>query len=198
MIGRLMDGYDKSPHRDNTIVVFWGDHGWHLGEKEHWRKFALWEEATRSPLIWVAPGVTKPNSVCHQPVDFMSIYPTVCDLAGVPIPSHVQGQSLKPLLLKPDMAVLKPAITTFHKDNHGLRFADWRYIRYADGGEELYDHKADPYEWKNLANDPQHAALKKELAQHLPKQNVDERPRDDANAKANKNKNKNKKQKAAQ
>jgi arylsulfatase A-like enzyme len=187
MIGRLMDGYDKSPHRDNTIVVFWCDHGWHLGEKEHWRKFALWEEATRSPMIWIAPGVTKPDTICHQPVDFMSIYPTVCDLTGVPIPSHVQGRSLKPLLAKPDTIWKEPAITTFHQNNHGLRFPDWRYIRYADGGEELYDHKADPYEWTNLANDPKHAAVKKELAQYLPRQNVDERPRNDGAGKAKKN-----------
>jgi arylsulfatase A-like enzyme len=191
MIGRLMDGYDKSPHRDNTIVVFWCDHGWHLGEKEHWRKFALWEEATRSPMIWIAPGVTKPNAVCEQPVDFMSIYPTVCDLAGVPIPSHVQGPSLRPLLANPDTKWLQPAITTFHQNNHGLRSADWRYIRYADGGEELYDHRSDPYEWTNLANDTQYAAVKKELAQFLPQQNVAERPRDDAGAnKAKKNANK--------
>ncbi|MDZ4684722.1 MAG: sulfatase [Planctomycetaceae bacterium] len=188
MIGRLMDGYDKSPHRDNTIVVFWCDHGWHLGEKEHWRKFALWEEATRSPVIWIAPGVTKPDTVCHQPVDHMSIYPTVCDLAGVPIPSHVQGPSLKPLLSSPDTKWPQPAITTFHQNNHGLRFPDWRYIRYADGGEELYDHKSDPYEWTNLANNPQYAAVKKDLAQYLPTQNVDECPRDnDGAAKAKKN-----------
>ncbi|HUQ69417.1 MAG TPA: sulfatase [Planctomycetaceae bacterium] len=197
MIGRLMDGYDKSPHRDNTIVVFWCDHGWHLGEKEHWRKFALWEEATRSPVIWIAPGGTKPGTVCHQPVDHMSIYPTVCDLAGVPIPSHVQGPSLKPLLTNPDTKSPQPAITTFHLNNHSLRFPDWRYIRYADGGEELYDHKSDPYEWTNLANDSKYAAVKKDLAQYLPTQNVDERPRDGGNSEGAKAK-KNAKKKAAQ
>ncbi len=71
MIGRLLDALDKSPYRDNTIIVLWGDHGWHLGEKEHWRKFALWEEATRAPLMWVAPGVTHPGGVCERTVDFM-------------------------------------------------------------------------------------------------------------------------------
>ena len=83
MIGRLLDALDASEYRDNTIIVLWGDHGWHLGEKEHWRKFALWEEATRAPLIWVVPGVTKPNQVCERTVDFMSIYPTLSDLCGI-------------------------------------------------------------------------------------------------------------------
>src|SRR6185295_15340527 len=75
MVGRLLDACDKSPVKDNTIIVLWGDHGWHLGEKLHWRKFALWEEATRTPFIWVAPGVTKPGGNCQRTVDFMSIYP---------------------------------------------------------------------------------------------------------------------------
>ena len=86
MIGRLIDGLDKSPYADNTIIVLWGDHGWHLGEKQHWRKFALWEEATRAPLIFVVPGVTKPAGVCARTVDFMSIYPTLTDLCGLPTP----------------------------------------------------------------------------------------------------------------
>ena len=83
-IGRVLDAYDKSPAKDNTIIVFWGDHGWHLGEKEHWRKFALWEEATRAPFMWVVPGVTKPGGICKSPVDFMSVYPTLCDLTALP------------------------------------------------------------------------------------------------------------------
>ena len=81
-IGRLLDAFEKSPQRDNTIICLWGDHGWHLGEKQHWRKFALWEEATRAPLIWVVPGVTKAGGVCQRAVDFMSIYPTLCELAA--------------------------------------------------------------------------------------------------------------------
>ena len=83
MIGRLIDALDKSPHRDNTIICFWGDHGWHLGEKQHWRKFTLWEEATRASLIWVAPGVTKPGTASDRTVDFMSIYPTQIGRAHV-------------------------------------------------------------------------------------------------------------------
>ncbi len=183
MVGRLMDGLEKSPYRDNTVIVFWGDHGWHLGEKEHWRKFALWEEATRAPMIWVAPGITKPGGVCDRTVDFMSIYPTLCDLAGISIPSHVKGASLQPLLTDPKAKWDQPGITTFHKDNHGVRTEGWRYIRYADGGEELYDETADPYEWTNLASDPKHSARKSEMAKWLPRENAPELPRGDAGSK---------------
>lgn len=178
MVGRLLDGLEKSPHRDNTIVVFWGDHGWHLGEKHHWRKFALWEESTRAPLIWVVPGVTTAGGVCRRPVDFMSIYPTLCELAGIAIPKHVEGPSLRALLTDPASAWQRPALTTFHRDNHSLRSERWRYIRYADGGEELYDHDADDYEWTNLAADPQSQAVKGELAEWFPKVNHAELPRD--------------------
>jgi len=74
MVGRLMEGFDKSPLKDNTIVILWSDHGWHLGEKQHWRKFALWEEATRAPFLMTVPGLTKPGSVCDRTIDYMSIY----------------------------------------------------------------------------------------------------------------------------
>jgi arylsulfatase A-like enzyme len=176
-IGRLLDAYEKSPGKANTVIVFWGDHGWHLGEKEHWRKFALWEEATRMPYIWVAPGVTPAGGVCDRTVDLMSVYPTLCDLAGIARPKHVEGEVLTPLLRDPKAAWEKPAITTFHKDNHGLRTEKWRYIRYADGGEELYDHDADRYEWRNLAADPKFADVKAGLQKLLPTVNKPELPR---------------------
>jgi arylsulfatase A-like enzyme len=176
-LGRVLDALEKSPHGTNTIVCFWGDHGWHLGEKSHWRKFALWEEATRAPLLWVVPGVTRPGGRCERAVDFMSIYPTLCDLAGVPAPKHVEGASLRPLLADPKAAWDKPAVTTHGRNNHALRTERWRYIRYADGGEELYDHRADPYEWTNLATRAEHALLKKELAAQLPSVNQPPVPR---------------------
>jgi arylsulfatase A-like enzyme len=171
-VGRLLDAYDKSPERDNTIVCFWGDHGWHLGEKQHWRKFALWEEATRAPLIWIVPGVTRPNGRCERVVDFMSIYPTLCDLAGIKTPTHVEGKSIRSLLSDPKQNSDDVALTTHGRNNHAIRSERWRYIRYADGGEELYDEAADPYEWTNLADDPKHAAIKAELARRLPSTNV--------------------------
>lgn len=172
MIGRLLDALDASEYRDNTIIVLWGDHGWHLGEKEHWRKFALWEEATRAPLIWVAPGITRPNTVCERTVDFMSIYPTLTDLCGIATPSHVEGPSIRALLADPAANWDRPAVTTYGRNNHAVRSEGWRYIRYADGSEELYDEMADPYEWKNLANDPSQADRKVELAKYLPMKNV--------------------------
>jgi arylsulfatase A-like enzyme len=172
MIGRLMAGFDKSPYKDNTIIVFWGDHGWHLGEKQHWRKFALWEEATRAPLFFTVPGMTKPNSVSPRTVDFMSIYPTLCELCGLDVPSHVEGVSIKPLLADPQAAWDRPALTTHGYQNHAVRSEKWRYIRYADGGEELYDELQDPQEWTNLARKPEYAATKSELAHWLPTKNV--------------------------
>jgi len=172
MIGRLLDALDASEYRDNTIIVFWGDHGWHLGEKEHWRKFALWEEATRAPLIWVVPGLTQEDSVCARTVDFMSIYPTLCELTGIGIPKHVEGRSIKPLLSDPKAAWDEPALTTHEENNHAVRSEGWRYIRYADGGEELYDEASDPYEWTNLAASAEGASAKSELKDHLPKTNV--------------------------
>jgi arylsulfatase A-like enzyme len=176
-IGRLLDAFDKSPDRDNTIIVLWGDHGWHLGEKEHWRKFTLWEEATRTPLLWVVPGVTKPGGVCGRTVDLMGLYPTLCGLCGLPKPAHVEGADLRPLLADPQAAWDTPAVTTFHRNNHAVRSERWRYIRYADGSEELYDHEADPYEWTNAAGDAKHAVTKAGLAKHLPTANLPERPR---------------------
>lgn len=177
MVGRLLDAYDKSPNRDNTMIVFWGDHGWHLGEKSHWRKFALWEETTRAPFIWVVPGVTKPNGVCDRPVDFMSIYPTLCALTGVPKPAHVEGLDITPLLKKPKANWDQAALTTFHLNNHSMRNDSWRYIRYADGGEELYNLDTDPYEWTNLAKETKYEDIKKDLARFMPKDNAPERPR---------------------
>jgi len=171
MIGRLLDALDKSAYKDNTLIVFWGDHGWHLGEKQHWRKFALWEEATRAPLIWVVPGLTKPNGICERTVDFMSIYPTLTDLCGIPTPKHVQGESLRALLANPKAPWQKPALTTHGYMNHGVRSEGWRYIRYANGDEELYDETKDPYEWTNLAKDPKFAATKAGLAKSLPQVN---------------------------
>jgi iduronate 2-sulfatase len=172
MIGRLMEGFDKSPSKDNTIVMMWSDHGWHLGEKQHWRKFALWEEATRAPFLVSVPGLTKPGTTCERTIDYMSIYPTLCDLTGIPTPKHCEGTSIKKLLENPKAAWDRPAITTHGYQNHAVRTEKFRYIRYADGSEELYDEVADPLEWKNLAGDSNFAAVKKDLGQWLPKANV--------------------------
>ncbi|MEZ6134636.1 MAG: sulfatase [Pirellulaceae bacterium] len=176
-VGRLLDALERSKYADNTIVCLWSDHGWSLGEKEHWRKFALWEEPTRTVFIWKVPGLT-PNGVqCSQPVDFMSIYPTLCGLTGLERPGHVEGLDITPLLENPNAKWDTPALTTFHRNNHSFRSADWRYIRYADGGEELYNHETDPHEWTNLATEPRYAEIKNSFKPYIPSINADELPR---------------------
>ena len=175
-IGRLLDALETSSYKDNTIVVLWGDHGWHLGEKEHWRKFTLWEEATRAPMVWHAPGVTKPNTICHRPVDLMSIYPTLLELSDIPTPDHVEGKSIVSLLKNPEAKWDGIAITTDDYMNHAVRTERWRYIRYANGDEELYDHDKDEYEWTNLAGDPVYAPEIERLSGYFPKINVESKP----------------------
>jgi len=173
-VGRVIDAFDASDYRDNTVIVLWSDHGWHLGEKLHWRKFALWEEATHNVMMMIAPGVTKPNQRCPRPVTLLDIYPTLIDLCGLKKKPELEGKSLLPLLKNPNGDWDRPALTTHGRNNHSLRTERWRYTRYSDGTEELYDHDSDPHEWTNLASDPSHGATKKKLAAWLPKINVPE------------------------
>ncbi len=173
-VGRVLDALESSPHKENTIVVLWTDHGWSLGEKQHWRKFALWEETTRTPMIWVVPGMTKAGTRSSRPVDLMSIYPTLCELSGIETPGHVEGTSIVSLLKDPSAKWNRPAITTHGRGNHAVRTETHRYIRYADGSEELYHNAEDPYEWKNLAGDDRYSALKLKMAKWLPKEEVAE------------------------
>ncbi len=173
-VGRVIDALDASACKDNTIVVLWSDHGWHLGEKLHWRKFALWEEATHDVLMMVAPGITKPGQRCARPVSLLDLYPTLIELCGLKPRRQLHGRSLMPLLKSPTAEWDRPALTTHGKDNHSVRSARWRYVRYSDGSEELYDHDKDELEWTNLAGNPDYAAVKKELIRWLPKENVSE------------------------
>jgi len=175
-IGRLLDALDASPHADNTIVVLWGDHGWHLGEKEHWRKFALWEEATRVPLFVSVPGVTSAGTQCGRTVSLLDLYPTLVELCHLPPEEGLEGDSIARLLADPAAEWDRPAVTTHGRNNHAVRSERWRYIRYEDGSEELYDHEHDPMEWKNLAGDSQWNDVKASLAKYLPKKNVPDAP----------------------
>jgi arylsulfatase A-like enzyme len=170
-LGRLLDALDRSPHRDNTIVVLWSDHGWHLGEKNHWSKFALWERATKVPLVVVAPGVTKPGTRTAVPVSLLDLYPTLIELCGLPRCESLEGVSLVPQLTDPKATRTEPAVMTFGPNNHAVRDARHRYIRYADGSQELYDHASDPNEWTNLATRPDSADAIRRLAEYLPKVN---------------------------
>ena len=146
--------------------MLWSDHGFHLGEKEHWEKFVLYEKATRIPYIVVAPGF-KNGQVSYRPVTLIDLYPTLVELCGLPEPDHLEGESLIPLLKNPK-AKKKPAIITYGQDNHAIRDDRYRYIRYAGGGEELYDTENDPHEWTNLANNPGSRRIMDKLAKWIP------------------------------
>ena len=166
MVGRVLDELDNGPNGDNTIVVLWSDHGWHLGEKEHWQKYTAWRVCTRVPLIIRAPqgspGLkegTKAGTVCDQPVNLLSLYPTLTDLVGLPKKPSNGGPSLVPLLADPDHEWPHVSITYLDRpENYGISGRRWRYIRYADGEQELYDIESDPFEWKNLSGDPKQAS----------------------------------------
>ena len=167
MIGRLMAALDASPARDDTIVVLWGDNGFHLGEKLHWRKFVLWEEATRVPLVIVPPRGQAVVPRVDAPVSLVDLFPTLFELCGLPEVEGVDGRSLLGPMTGRTVRET-PAVTTWLAGNHSLRQGQWRYTRYAAGGEELYDHSADPHEWNNLAGlprfEPQLAGFRSLLA----------------------------------
>lgn len=172
-VGRVVEALEKSGRADNTIIVLWSDHGWHLGEKLITGKNTLWNESTRVPLAFAGPGI-KPNQVCARPAELLDIFPTLLELAGMNPRSDLEGHSLVPQLKDANATREWPAITTHNQGNHTIRTEDWRYIRYADGSEELYDEKADFNEWTNLAKDPAYAAKKAEFVKWLPK--VDKAP----------------------
>jgi len=176
-VGRVIRALDRSAYADNTVIVLWSDHGWHLGEKLHWRKFALWEEATHNVLMVVAPGVTRLGGRCSRPVTMLDIYPTLIELCHLTAKNELEGSSLVPLLRNPKAKRERPALTTHGRNNHSLRSERYRYIRYSDGTEELYDHDKDALEWTNLADDPKYAEVKKQFAPWLPTTNVPEVPR---------------------
>lgn len=148
--GRVLAALEDSPYADNTIVVFWSDHGQHLGEKLHWRKQCLWEESTRVPLAFHVPGLTTAKATCRRSVSLLDVYPTLLDLCNLPPVKRLEGRSLLPLLQNPRATWKHPAITTWYYKNHAVRSERWRYIRYRDGSEELYDHENDPQENRNL------------------------------------------------
>jgi len=171
-VGVVLDALEKSKYKDNTIVVLLGDHGWFLGEKLRYRKTHLWEESVRSPLIIKVPGMTK-TSQCTRIVSFMDLYPTLADLCGLPVPSHCEGRSIVPLLKNPKTKWY-PSLTTMGYKNHSVRSEQYRYNHYEDGTEELYDHRKDPMEWKNLISNPKYKKVIKKLQVYLPE--TDEKP----------------------
>ncbi|MFN0122847.1 MAG: sulfatase [Blastocatellia bacterium] len=166
-VGRILDALEASGQSENTIVVLWGDHGWHLGEKGITGKNTLWERSTRVPLIFAGPGVAK-NARTNQPAELLDLYPTLAALCGLPARPGLDGHSLAPQLKNAAATRAWPAITSQGPGNHTVRTDKWRYIRYADDSEELYDMRRDPNEWTNLASGKQYAAIKRELAKWMP------------------------------
>lgn len=174
-VGRIMVALEESGQAENTIVVLWGDHGWHLGEKGITGKNTLWDRATKVPLIFAGPGVA-PKGRSQQPAELLDIYPTLLELCGLTPRNDLEGLSLVPQLKEAGAKRERPAITSHNQGNHGVRSEKWRYIQYADGSEELYDMVKDPNEWENLASESQYAEIIAEHRKWLPKVDVPPAP----------------------
>ena len=170
-VGRVLDTLEAIGAAENTVIVLWSDNAWHLGEKGVTGKNTLWERSTRVPLIFAGPGVAK-GGQCAQPAELLDMYPTLAELCGLPAPGGLEGHSLGPQLRDAQAPRPWPAITTHNVGNHTVRSERWRYIRYADGTEELYDHRADPNEWTNVVKEAANAEVIREHARWLPKVNT--------------------------
>ena len=172
-VGVVLDALESSPYAENTIVVLWSDHGFHLGEKQHWAKRTLWEESTRVPLLFAGPNLPS-GEACAEPASLLDIYPTLVELCDLPRNENLEGISLVPQLNDPRLPREEPAITSSYFGNHSIRSRDWRLIVYEDGAMELYDHRKDPDEFRNLAEDPSHSDMIEELSKWVPKNAVPE------------------------
>lgn len=168
-VGKVLDALEKSNYADNTIIVLWADHGYHLGEKNRFAKQALWERDTRTVLIF--KDINNNNQqVCNAPVQLLDIYPTLIDLCELPPQASLEGHSLTKLLQNPKKRWSHPALAFYGEGNIAIRNERYRLIQYEDGSTELYDMKNDPNEWRNLAKDKQHKKTIKKLSKHIPSQ----------------------------
>ena len=175
MVGKLIENLNNSRYAKNTIVVIWSDHGWQLGEKMHWRKFALWENVIKTLLMVKVPknvpslpmGSSNGNDV-KSLTSLLDIYPTLTDLVGIEPKSKLDGTSLIPLLKNPSKSTNREVITTYDFADYSIRFKDWHYINYVDGSEELYNLENDGEEWYNLAYDKNYFSLIEGFRKKLP------------------------------
>ncbi len=163
-IGRLLDALDSLGLSENTVIVFWSDHGYHLGEHGLWFKQSCFEESAKSPLIISFPGNKSAGKICKRTVELIDIYPTLAELTGLTPPSNIQGYSLLPLLKNPEAEWNHPAFTQVQRGNtpgHSVRTEVWRYTEWGFGkmGEELYNEEADPKELHNLAGNSKYAGV---------------------------------------
>lgn len=166
--GRVLDALAKSPYKDNTIVILISDHGFHLAEKDNWQKSTLWEEATNAMFIARVPGMTKPGGVSTRCISLQDLYPTLLELCKIAKPDHVDGKSVVPLLKDPRTPWESTAITYIFDQYASIRTEQYRYIRYKEGQQELYDHAKDLNEWKNEVDNPAYAEVLKDLQGRLP------------------------------
>jgi uncharacterized sulfatase len=167
-VGKLMDEMDRLKLWDSTVVVFWSDHGYHVGEHGLWMKQSLFENSARVPMIIVAPKAKGNGQACGRTVEFVDLYPTLADLAGLKAPANLAGKSLKPLLNEPTSKWDKPAFTQVWRGSfagHSVRTERYRYTEWGGGkeGAELYDYESDPQETKNLVDEPKNAEVVAQL-----------------------------------
>jgi arylsulfatase A-like enzyme len=186
-LGVLFDALQKSKYADNTILMLWGDHGWHLSEKMKYGKTDLWEESDRVPFIVRVPGMTPANVKCDGVVNLLDMYPTLVELCGLPPNAENEGRSFAPLLQNPKMEWNHPTLTTYQFKNHSLTDGRYRYTRYggkANGAEELYDHSTDPLEHMNLASNPESKEIIAKFKTFLPAHNEPDSPTNNGDKKA--------------
>jgi arylsulfatase A-like enzyme len=169
-IGKILAALEQSGLQQETIVIIWSDHGFHLGTKQRWGKRSLWEAATRVVLMIEAPGYAS-GAASDRPVGLIDLYPTLIEMCGLDPLLGLDGHSLVPLLQDPQRDWVWPALTTFGQHNHAVRSQNFRYIRYADGTEELYDHRTDPHEFVNLARRGGYAEVLEQHRRWLPQVN---------------------------
>ena len=168
-MGRVIAALDKSPYADNTIVVLISDNGFHNGEKLRWGKSTLWEQSDYVPFLIRTPDKNK--AVSKATVSLLDIYPTLVDYCGIEKPTHdLDGNSIVPLIEDPQLKWDRPSFTSYGIEYSSVRNERYRYLRYPDGSEELYDHETDPNEWNNIVDNPEMAPIKEELSKHIPKE----------------------------
>ena len=167
MVGKAVQALASSQYADNTIIVFWSDHGFHLGEKMHWDKYTLWEEATKNPMLISFPGQGERVNITI-PVSLVDLYPTLAELCTLLVPDSLDGHSLVPLIQDEKYDWPYPAVSTYGQGNHGIRYKNYRYIRYQDGTSELYDLAVDPMEFNNLSDHEDYREIEEMMVAFVP------------------------------